>query len=105
MNVSFLGLPVFVSKNHFLDTDPKWRSKVDIFDQSGKIEKKANPSDDSELVIQPKTGAPFSVSVKIQTNVMLKHDPIFTIDQMLVPIFSVDNSADLSESACNEILG
>jgi len=35
MNLSFLGLPLFASKNHFLGTDQYWLDKVEMYDESG----------------------------------------------------------------------
>lgn len=35
MNLSFLGLPLFASKNHFLDTDEKWLERVEMYDEKG----------------------------------------------------------------------
>ena len=32
MNLSFMGLPLFASKSHFLDTDPKWNTLVEMYD-------------------------------------------------------------------------
>lgn len=37
LNSSYQGFPLFVSKNHFLDADPKWAKLVKIVDQRGNI--------------------------------------------------------------------
>lgn len=36
MNLSFLGPPLFASKNHFLGTGQKWANKIQFYDESGK---------------------------------------------------------------------
>jgi hypothetical protein len=35
MNLSFLGLPLFASQNHFLGTDSFWLDRIEIYDESG----------------------------------------------------------------------
>lgn len=34
MNLSFLGLPLFASKNHFLGASEEWANLVEVFDES-----------------------------------------------------------------------
>jgi hypothetical protein len=51
MNLSFMGLPVFASKNHFLDAKDNWAELVDFYDRSGAHQQKANEYDETEVVI------------------------------------------------------
>jgi hypothetical protein len=69
---------LFISKNHFLDAEPKWSQRVKIVDESGN-EMIANDWDDTHLYIEPYTGTAFSATVYLQSNYL------FTADDILYP--------------------
>lgn len=50
LNSSYQGFPLFVSKNHFLDAEPKWAQRVDIVNQWGDV-MKASEWDDTRLYV------------------------------------------------------
>jgi hypothetical protein len=59
INMSFLGLPVLTSKNHFRGADPIWQDRALIFDESGENRQMDNEWDESFLLMEPKSGATF----------------------------------------------
>lgn len=105
MNLSFLGLPLFAGKNHFLGAEPIWAERVEIYDESGVHPQTANDYDESELVIEPKTGASFTATLYLQTSMLLKQDLLFPREETLLPIFTLYRSGNLTEKACDDLLG
>jgi hypothetical protein len=45
MNLSFLGIPLFSAKNHFLDVKGDWPDLVEMYDESGTYLQKASEYD------------------------------------------------------------
>jgi hypothetical protein len=72
MNLSFMGLPLFASKNHLLGTDPKWNALLEVYDESGKNQQLPSVYDDTEIIMEPKSGATFTATIYLQTNVYLQ---------------------------------
>jgi len=71
LNISFLGLPMFASKNHWYGADDYWMQQVDIYDESGTHKQVANSYDEVVLVLEPKSGATFEATLFLQSSVYL----------------------------------
>lgn len=78
MNLSFLGLPLFASKNHLLGTESKWADLIEVYDESQTHPQFANEFDETYVIMEPKSGATFSATLYLQTNLYLKKDILFT---------------------------
>lgn len=51
MNLSFLGLPLFASQSHFLEADPYWLERMEMYDESGQNKQLPNDYDQCYITI------------------------------------------------------
>lgn len=104
INMSFTGVPLFISKNHFLDADPAWENMVDIRSENG-YKQLSNPWDDTYLIVEPNTGASFTAVVYLQTNVLTSQDILFVREPIMIPVFSLYRSGNITESSAKDLFG
>jgi hypothetical protein len=105
MNLSFMGLPLFASKNHFLGAEDKWRELVELYDESGQHPQFANDYDETEVLMEPKSGATFVATIYLQTSLYLNTDILFTREAHMLPVFTIYRSGNMSEAAAEDLLG
>lgn len=105
MNLSFLGLPLFASKNHFLGAEPHWADLVETYDESGAHRQSANDYDETEVIMEPNSGATFVATLYLQTSVLLPQDALFTQPPRMLPVFTLYRSGNMTELVANDLLG
>lgn len=105
MNLSFLGLPLFASKNHFLGAEQAWADLVESYDESGTHPQQASEYDETEVIMEPNSGATFVATLYLQTNVLLPEDVLFTQKSRMMPVFTLYRSGNMTEDVANDLLG
>jgi len=68
-----------------------------MYDESGKYIQKASHYDDTELVIEPKTGASFTATIYLQNSIYLDQDILFPREPHMLPVFTIYRSGNLTE--------
>lgn len=105
MNLSFLGLPLFASKNHFLGAEQYWADLVETYDETGAHPQQANDYDETEVIMEPNSGATFVATLYLQTNVLLPQDVLFKQQARMLPVFTLYRSGNMTEVVANDLLG
>jgi hypothetical protein len=103
VNLSFMGLPIFAGKNHFLDADSKWQELVELYDESGTHRQYANEFDESEVIIEPKTGATLIATIYLQSSFYMQQDFLFTAEPRMLPVVTIYRSANVTAEAVDDL--
>lgn len=93
--------PIYLSMPHFMDADPYFLSKVDGLEP--------DPSKHEFYVdLEPKTGSPVTVSVRVQLNVAISKPPglvrFRNIPEIMFPVFWQDLSVNVTGPVIDQIL-
>jgi len=99
--------PLFVSKAHFLDTDPFLPQQVDIFtDNTYNTPINATSVDDMWLDIEPYSGVAMGANAAFQVNAEFMKDELFnTTRYALLPVCTTIKGFNMTETQVNKIYG
>ena len=75
---SFAGVPLFISKNHFLDSPSNYSQFLDIYDETGSHLMNASKNDQTFIQVEPHTGTAFGATVYLQSNYLYQKDDLFS---------------------------
>ena len=93
--------PVFISKMGFHKTNDSIKNNVQFFDNKD-APFAWQEEMDGFLYLEPKTGAPFDISVNFQINLDLSKDDLFATKQdFLLPVFLLRRRMELSDDQVN----
>ena len=96
---SVQGAPIFLSKLHYLDTDPRLQDSIKMFKDANKTELiMPSSEDDTYFDVEPVTGASFGSALKLQTGFHFEGDSIYPANfEGLFPIFSIQGGGGISD--------
>lgn len=103
LNVSgVVGLPIFLTKPHFLDVDPTWQTKTMYMTVDGTVQSGMSPSKeehDTFIAVEPRTGKTMRIHQRLQFNIMLTpglYGSQFNVtEQRLLPVYWADDDVEI----------
>ena len=104
-NLTFLGVPLHISKNNFYSCPSNWSQLVKVYDEKLNYEIKPSASDDTLLKVEPYTGALFFGSVRLQTNYHFQSDALFGPGERMIPVYNIIREGSIEEATVKELLG
>lgn len=96
------GVPLFLSKAHFIGVDPEVNSKVKLLKGDGTIQDGMSPDraiHDSSVLVEPITGAAMSYRRRLQANIQLQasvFDAYHQVPDMFLPVFWKEEASELT---------
>jgi hypothetical protein len=86
INMTFLGVPLFISKSNFYSCPQNWTDLLEVHSENSQELVVPQASDDTVLKVEPNTGALLFASVHLQTNYHFVGDQLFKPSERMIPI-------------------
>lgn len=100
-------LPLFMTKQYFLDADWSLVSAVELYNDTN-MTQRIWPSRDKDLAIyvEPTTGAALKAEQRLQANVFFDQDELFpNIKPSMLPLFYIFRGYEFPEKTVNDLFG